>query len=130
VYTGNNDFVDAADAKAKMRKWVGEEKRFYPHVAQHDFEAWLLPFWDDIQKIAGHNRTAPAGPPEKVDHIHPPSYHIREIFRIGTCRDNYSKARDANRILRGKDLLVAAAQCPELRAFLNTLITLSGGSAI
>jgi hypothetical protein len=28
VYTGTSDFKDAADAKAKMRKWVGEEKRF------------------------------------------------------------------------------------------------------
>jgi len=46
VYTGTNDFVDAADAKAKMRNWVGQEKRFYPHAAQYDFEAWLLPYWE------------------------------------------------------------------------------------
>src|SRR5437899_1686934 len=61
VYTGTNEFVDAADAKAKMRAWVGQNSRFYPHAAQHDFEAWLLPYWDDIQRIAGHNRQAPAG---------------------------------------------------------------------
>lgn len=42
VYTGTRDFVDAADAKAKMRQWVGDNPQFYPHVAQHDFEAWLL----------------------------------------------------------------------------------------
>ena len=40
VYPG---FTDAQDAKSKMRLWVGEEPRFYPHVALHDFEAWLLP---------------------------------------------------------------------------------------
>src|SRR5437879_992942 len=51
VYTGTGDFVDAADAKAKMRQWVGDNNRFYPHVAQYDFEAWLLPYWDDIQRI-------------------------------------------------------------------------------
>lgn len=45
VYTGTNppDFQDAAEAKAKMRAWVGDEQRFHPHVAQYDFEAWLLP---------------------------------------------------------------------------------------
>jgi Domain of unknown function (DUF4276) len=127
VYTGNAYFVDAADAKAKMRSWVGQNDRFHPHVAQYDFEAWLLPYWDDIQRIAGHNRRAPSGPPETINHERPPSHYIREIFRIGTCRDHYSKARDANCILQGKDLAVAAAQCPELRAFLNTILTLSGG---
>jgi hypothetical protein len=130
VYTGTGDFTGAADAKTKMRQWVGANGRFHPHVAQHDFEAWLLPYWIDIQKIAGHNKQAPAGPPEKVDHQRPPSYHIKEIFRIGTCRDAYSKARDANRILRGKDLGVSAAQCPELKAFLNTIINLCGGTPI
>jgi len=45
VYTGTSDFTDAADAKAKMTEWVGGNERFYPHVAQHDFEAWLLPYW-------------------------------------------------------------------------------------
>lgn len=131
VYTGTQDFVDAADAKAKMRNWVGSaNKLFHPHVAQHDFEAWLLPFWSDIQKLAGHNRVAPTGPPESVNHDRPPSYHIREIFRIGTCRDDYSKPRDANRILRDKDLAIAAAMCPELKAFLNTILTLSGGQPL
>lgn len=130
VYTGTRDFRDAADAKEKMRGWVGPENRFHPHVAMHDFEAWLLPFWADIQKIAEHGRKAPPGPPEAVNHMNPPSHHIREIFRIGTCRDYYSKARDANRILRGKDLTVAAKKCPELRAFLNTILTLSGGQPL
>lgn len=130
IYTGAGEFADAADAKAKMRVWVGDNARFYPHVAQHDFEAWLLPYWSDIQALAGHNRSAPPGPPESVNHGRPPSFHIREIFRIGTCRRDYIKARDASRILRGKDLAVAAGQCPELKAFLNTILTLSSASPI
>src|SRR6266478_5414784 len=59
VYTGANDFTDASDAKQKMRYWVGENSRFHPHAAQHDFEAWLLPYWSEIQKLAKSNRTAP-----------------------------------------------------------------------
>lgn len=86
VYTGTNDFHDANDAKEKMRKWVGANDKFHPHAAQHEFEAWLLPFWADIQRIAGHNRRAPSGQPESVNHNRPPSQHIRELFRTGTCR--------------------------------------------
>jgi hypothetical protein len=130
VYTGTRDFTDARDAKAKMRAWVGPNDRFYPHAAQHDFEAWLLPFWDEIQRLAGHNRTAPSGTPESVDHTRPPSVHIRDIFRAGRCRDDYSKPRDASRILRGKDLSIAARVCPELKAFLDTILKLCGGKCL
>jgi len=125
VYTGSSDFADAGDAKRKMRTWVGDEPRFHPHAAQFDFEAWLLPFWSEIQELAGHRKGPPAGPPELVDHGKPPSYYIAEIFRIGTASRHYSKVRDANRILQGKDLRVAADRCPELKAFLNTILVLS-----
>ena len=63
VYTGTTppDFNDAADAKAKMRAWVGADQRFRPHAAQFEFEAWVLPYWDRIKAIADHNQGAPAG---------------------------------------------------------------------
>ena len=129
VYTGTKDFTDASDAKRKMRECVGKESRFYPHAAQHDFEAWLLPFWSDIQTLAGHNKRAPAGAPEAVNHEHPPSHHIQELFESGKKR-SYSKARDAGRILQGKDLAFAASKCPELKALLNTILKLSGAELL
>jgi hypothetical protein len=113
-----------------MRRWVGENPSFYPHAAQHDFEAWLLPYWSEIQKLAGHKKGAPSGKPEEVNHQHPPSHHIKEVFRIGTHGKDYSKTRDANRILQGKDLAIAAGLCPELKAFLNTILSLSGGKTL
>jgi hypothetical protein len=130
VYTGSRDFDDAADAKQKMRTWVGPNEHFHPHVAQYDFEAWLLPYWPAIQALAKHNRNAPSGAPESVNHNHPPSYHIGEIFRTGNSPRHYTKTRDARRILEGQDLSVAAGACPELRAFLNTILKLSGGDPI
>lgn len=132
VYTGTTppDFVDALDAKAKMLKWVGNEPRFHPHAAQHDFEAWLLPYWDTIQRLAGHNRNAPAGDPETVNHDNPPASHIQEIFRTGRSGKRYVKPRDAGRILRDNDLSAAISQCPELKAFVNTILTLCGASPI
>ena len=128
VYTGGGDFNDAADAKEKMRAWVapGDRDRFFAHAAQFDFEAWLLPYWDSIQKLAGHNRSVPPGDPENVNHDKPPSHHIREIFRAGSCRDDYVKPRDAARILKDKDLSVAIRACAELRAFVETFFKLCG----
>jgi hypothetical protein len=130
VYTGSNDFQNAEDAKQKMRSWVGPNDRFHPHVAQHDFEAWLLPYWPAIQDLARHNRAAPAGKPESVNHTHPPSYHIKAIFRTGQGPRHYTKTRDAKRILEGKNLRVAADACPELSAFINTILTLCDGDPI
>ncbi|MBY0249296.1 MAG: DUF4276 family protein [Nitrospiraceae bacterium] len=132
VYTGAQppEFQDAADAKAKMRQWVGSEPRFHPHAAQYDFEAWLLPYWSTIQTLAGHKRTAPSGNPEAVNHNKPPARRIMEVFEIGKCRDSYVKPRDAARILRDNDLSIAVGQCSELKALVNTILSVCGGAAI
>ncbi|MBL8179516.1 MAG: DUF4276 family protein [Bryobacterales bacterium] len=132
VYTGTQppEFENASDAKAKMRLWVGPEPRFHPHVAQYDFEAWLLPYWPTIQKLAKHNRTCPSGNPELVNHHHPPARRIMEMFEIGQCRDSYVKPRDAGRILRTHGLDGAVQQCAELRALVNTILRVSGGELI
>ena len=132
VYTGSRppDFPTATDAKAKMRQWVGPEPRFHAHVALHDFEAWLLPYWPVIQQLAGHNRSAPAGNPEMVNHENPPAHRIGEVFRIGTCRGAYVKPRDAGRILRDSDLSLAVSKCSELKALVNTIISVCGGAVV
>lgn len=129
VYTGTNDFVDAADAKAKMAAWVGNKPQFYPHAAQYDFEAWLLPFWSTIQKLAGHNKSAPEGAPQQVNHNNSPSYRIKEIFKLGGKR-SYDKSRDGASILRKNNLMDAINACPELKAFVNTILSLSEGDLI
>ena len=127
VYTSKDpatrDFVNAEDAKRKMREWVGNNPKFYPHAAQYDFEAWLLPYWKTIQEIAKHNKTAPSGKPEDVNHDHSPAYRIKEIFDLGKSRE-YNKPREAKKILEQNDLSVAVGQCPELKSFINTLLSL------
>jgi len=123
------DFDGARDAKEKMSRWVGQEPRFHPHAAQYDFEAWLLPFWEEIKRITGCTRSSPGNNPERVNHTHPPVERIRDAFRTGTRtkgRHSYSKTRDAKRILEGKDLTIAANRCVELKAFLNTILTFCG----
>jgi len=130
VYTGTYDFVDAQDAKDKMRQWVGKEPRFHPHAAQHDFEAWLLPYWSKIREITGSNRTQPDGQPETVNHNNPPARRLNEVFMTGSKRHGYVKVRDGSSILRGEDLTIAISACPELKAFVNTILGLCGAELI
>ena len=113
-----------------MKTWVGDNPNFHPHAAQHDFEAWLLPFWSTVQELAKHNKSAPSGHPEQVNHNNPPSYRIKEIFELGKSRDSYIKPRDAKRILEKNDLLISVRACPELRSFVNTILSLCGGELI
>lgn len=129
VYTGTREFADAADAKKKMNDWVGPETRFYPHAAQHDFEAWLIPYWEEIQRLSGSNRAKPTQNPELLNHTNPPAHRIIEVFATGKKRF-YSKTRDARAILEGKDLTVAATECGELKALLNTILALCGGEPL
>ena len=124
VYTGTQDFQDANDAKDKMMRWVDKNPKFYPHTALHDFEAWLLPYWTTIQKLAKHNRSAPSGSPETVNHQKPPSDRIKEIFSIGQCTRDYDKVIDGKAILKKNDLMIAIQACPELKAFVNRIISL------
>lgn len=130
VYTGSEPrlFETAEDAKRKLREWVGDEPRFHPHVALHEFEAWLLPYWSQVQKASRSNKTSPGNNPERVNHDRPPSTRLKEIFSAAGKGRTYVKTRDAKRILDGQDLGVAIAACPELRAFVDTILTLCGAS--
>lgn len=132
VYTGTipPEFADADEAKRKMREWVGSEPRFHPHAAQYDFEAWLLPYWPEIQRLAGHNRKSPPGNPETVNHNNPPAHRISEIFRIGKNGRAYVKPRDAACILRTQDLALAVNACAELKSLVNCILQLCDAEPI
>ena len=129
VYTGTSDFKSALDAKTQMTAWA-QNDRFYPHAALHDFEAWLVPYWNDIKRLSGSSRSAPKTSPEGINHNKPPAHLLSEVFRSGTKRKSYSKIRDAARILEGKDLTISANACPELKGFLNRILGLCGGRLI
>ena len=129
--TITRNYGETADAKAKMRKWVGpDETRFFPHAAQHDFEAWLLPYWDKIRRLSGTNRQPIQGAPEQVNHDNPPAHRLKQIFRLGSKGKHYVKTRDAGRILRDQELMVAIQACPELKAMVNTILGQCGGEVI
>lgn len=128
VYTGTKDFATADDAKKKMRDWVGKNDRFHPHAALHDFEAWLIPFWDTIVQQAKGNKQKPTTPPESINHQKPPSKVINEVFLTGERKTRYIKTVDGPKILKKHGLEEAASECPELKALLNTILKLGGAS--
>lgn len=117
-------FENAADAINTLKGLLPNESRFYAHAAQHDIEAWLLPYWPVACRKVGRTKQAPGANPESVNHGHPPSWHFNELYRLGGA--HYDKPRDAAAILRGQDLRVSANACPQFKAFLNTLLGLSG----
>jgi hypothetical protein len=119
-------FASAEQAKQFLREAAAHDPRFYAHAALHDVEAWLLPFWANICARLGVKRAAPGARPETVDLNHPPSRRLQELYSLAKPPQKYIKPIEMNALLRGKDLTVVAGQCPEFKALLNTLLTLSG----
>jgi hypothetical protein len=70
------------------------------------------------------------GARSEINHNKPPSYWIKEIFSSGKCGWDYNKRKDGKEILKSQDLMVAIRVCPELKAFVNTIIALCGGKEI
>jgi hypothetical protein len=59
------DFATANEAKEYLRSAMPADPRCRVHAAQYEFEAWLLPFWDDIRSRLGVEAHRPAAkPPE------------------------------------------------------------------
>ena len=121
-------FRSAQEAKEFLRQAASGEPKFHAHAAQFEVEAWLLPYWQEICRKLGVQRQPPGGNPEQVDLQRPPSRHLADLYRL--ANRPYDKPRDAKSILNGKDLLVAANQCPEFKELLNTLLHCAGLRAL
>lgn len=128
VYPG---FSSAHEAKAQLReptKQTMYKGKFRAHAAQFELEAWLLPFWDDIVKYLGLKGQPPGANPEEVNNQKPPSKHLKELFR--RANREYDKVRYAAKWLTADRLEIAAGSCPELKAFLNSILELAGAAPL
>lgn len=120
-------YKDATDAKTQLRNAAGNHPQFYAHAAQYDVEAWLLPYWNDICRRLRVQRQSPGSDPEQVNGANPPAHRLQELYRLAKPKARkYAKVTEMRTLLANKDLTVAANQCPELKAFLNTLLNLGG----
>jgi len=127
-------FESGVQAKEALREAVAgcnHVEKFWGHVAQFELEAWIMPFWDDIAKSIGVKAKKPGEKPEEINHEKPPSKHLKELFRRAKQpRRNYDKVRHAWQWLTAKNLQTAAESCPELRAFLNSILKLAGAEPL
>ena len=125
VCSGRDRQFDSAEAAIQfLSNMAPGEERYRAHAAQYDFEAWLLPYWDAITAKLRVKKQSPGSNPETVNHNHPPSWHLRDLYR--KAKLDYNKPRDALAILTGKDLLVSADKCRQFKSFLNSLLYLAG----
>lgn len=116
------------DAKKTVRSWMPDDPRCHVHVAKHDFEAWLLHGWAAIVKQSGvTSNPKPWGTrPEDINHNKPPAHRLGELFAQGKPPRKYKKPIDGRKLFEKLDLAQVATVCPELKAFLNTLLQLAG----
>ena len=117
-------FKNAAEARGTLAEQLPDDPRVHAHCALHDFEAWLLPYWEGVCTRLGRRQRPPGARPEHVDLNRPPSKHLVELYRL--ARRKYDKPRDGAAILRDQDLTIAANACPELKALLNTILDCAG----
>ena len=118
--------VTAETAKASIWKDAGSSPKVHAHVARHDFEAWLLPYWNVILGRISNVQKPWGDHPEDVNDDDPPAHRLQGLYHLAKPKSRrYKKPSEAAAILRGQDLAVAAGRCPELKAFLNTLLRLS-----
>jgi hypothetical protein len=124
VYPSHEDAKQTKDALRRFAGPVGKDPRFRPHAAQFEVEAWILPFWDEIAKGLRVKAARLGANPEQVNGQTPPSQHLKELFR--KARRDFDKIIDGPNWLTAERLQHAAQCCPELRAFLSSLLELAG----
>lgn len=98
-----------------------ESVKFYPHVAVHDIEAWILA---DENAVANYFRKSTinynANSPEAIDFDRPPSYILKDLFKgkgIG-----YMKIVHAPELFMEVNLDTVYNKCPHFRDFFDDLM--------
>ncbi|MBI1826490.1 MAG: DUF4276 family protein [Planctomycetes bacterium] len=117
------NYRNASETKEALRHYAAEaatHPRFRAHAAQFEFEAWLLPHWDEITKSLKVNAAKPGANPEQVNGQSPPSHRLKGLYQ--RARRKYDKVVDALRWLTAERLEQSAKECPQLKEFLDSLL--------
>ncbi len=128
VYPNHEDAEEAKQALYTIAKVGKSEARFRAHAALWELEAWLLPFWEEIADWLRVPAKRPGPHPEQINGQSPPSKRLKELFqRAGR---EYNKVADAHKWLTAARLERAAKVCPQLKAFLNSLLEFAGAKTL
>ena len=125
VFPKHQNAEEAKQFLQNAARCAGVTANFFPHAAQFDVEAWLLPYWGDICTRIGVRQNSPGANPEQVNRIRPPSYRLEELYNRANPPRTYKKTLEMPAILKNKDLARSANACPEFKNLLNTLLNLS-----
>lgn len=101
---------------------LSESDRFYPHVAVHDIEAWILADKAAVTNYFGSS-TLPyrADLPEAIDFDKSPS-HLLEDFFIENKGHRYRKTVHASELFLAVNFDTVYNKCPHFRDFFDDLI--------
>ena len=100
--------------------------RFHQHFAVHETEAWLLSDLD-IFPPAIRGDLPKTQKPETVNHRHPPSHRLKDIYHRRLAR-KYSKPLDGASLFRQLNPQTAYNRCPHLKLLLDDILTLATGT--
>lgn len=123
------NYRNADEATRAIEELVGSDhsEKLRVHAAQYELEAWLIPHWEDIARWLGVSRKPPARNPEDVNNENPPSKHIKALYDAAKGRRlPYDNVSSAERWLTSEGLRRSATECPNLKAFLNSLLHFAG----
>ena len=117
--------TDADWAKKELEHKVNHP-RFHQHFAVHETEAWLLSDLD-IFPPAIRGDLPKTQKPETVNHRHPPSHRLKDIYHRRLAR-KYSKPLDGASLFRQLNPQTAYNRCPHLKLLLDDILTLATGT--
>jgi hypothetical protein len=96
-----------------------EVDKFFPHIAVHEIEAWILA--DEIA-VANYLEISKISYdfPEAVDFNRPPSYILGDLFR--SKRLIYRKTVHGPELFKSVNLDTVYNKCPHFKAFFDDLV--------
>lgn len=99
---------------------LSESDKFYPHVAVHDIETWILADRDAVAKYF-RSSTIPyqADCPEAIDFNRPPSYILGDLFKSNGLV--YIKTVRGPELFKTVNFNIINDRCPHLRDFIDDL---------
>jgi hypothetical protein len=119
--TGSVD-EKCAWAKRQLEAQVSSQ-RFRQHFAVHETEAWLLSA-PGIFPAAIQSGLPQASNPETVNTTHPPSEHLKRLYRSNLNR-TYGKSLEGAHLFSKLNPETAYERCPHLRLLLDDVLALA-----
>jgi hypothetical protein len=124
-YPSNITYEEKATlAKEHFEKFLSgspESNKFYPHVAVHDIEAWILA---DKDAVANYFKKSTisynANFPEAIDFGRPPSYILKGLF--GDKGLAYRKTVHDPELFKEVNLDTVYNKCPHFKDFIDDLL--------